>query len=149
MSVSGPNSVPWECISVITVTYNSAAIIGTSLQSIAESKHIIVVDNASTDNSISVVTKVTPHAQVIRATYNLGYGRAVNLALKQVTTEFVLLITPDVVVNEECVDQLLSAANVWSNAGMVAPGLVEVSGKSTRCHDAALFHRDGMSRRRD
>ena len=149
MIVSAPNSVPWECISVITVTYNSADIVGTSLQSIAEAKHIIVVDNASTDGSVSVVVKVTPHAQVIRAAYNLGYGRAVNLALEQVATKFVLLITPDVIVDEECVNQLLSAANVWTNAGMVAPGLVEVSGRSTRCHDAALFHRSGMSRRRN
>lgn len=149
MSVSAPDSVPWECVSVITVTYNSAAIIRTALESIAEAKHITVVDNASTDDSISVVLEVTPHAQVIRAAHNIGYGRAVNLALKQVVTEFVLLITPDVVVNKECVHQLLSAAHVWPNAGMVAPNLVEASGKTARCHDAALFHRDGMSRKRD
>ena len=149
MSVSAPDSVPWECITVITVAYNSAAIIGTALESIAEAKHITVVDNASTDDSISVVLAVTPHAQVIPAGHNLGYGRAVNLALKQVATEFVLLITPDVVVTKESVNHLLSAAHVWPNAGMVAPKLVETSGKTARCHDAALFHRDGMSRKRD
>ena len=149
VDITPSNSLLWQRISVVTVAYNSSAVIGPCLKVLAGARHIIVVDNASTDDTVSLVRKVVPHAEIMHAECNLGYGRGVNTALKQVTTEFVLLITPDTVVEEKCVHRLLRAADLWSNVGMVGPALTEPSGRNVRCHDAALFHRGRMSRSRD
>ena len=149
VDITPSNSLLWQRISVVTVTYNSSAVIAACLEVLAGARHIIVVDNASTDDTISVVRKVVPHAEVMHSERNLGYGGGVNAALRQITTEFVLLITPDTVVEEKCVHRLLCAADLWPNVGMVGPALTEPSGRKVRCHDAALFHRGQMSRSRD
>ena len=149
VDITPSNSLLWQRISVVTVAYNSSAVIAACLEVLAGARHIIVVDNASIDDTISMVRKVVPHAEVIHSERNLGYGRGVNAALRQITTEFVLLITPDTVVEEKCVHRLLCAADLWPNVGMVGPALTEPSGRNLRCHDAALFHRGRMSRNRD
>ena len=149
VDITPSNSLLWQRISVVTVAYNSSAVIGACLEVLAGARHIIVVDSASTDDTISVVRKVVPHAEVMHSERNLGYGGGVNAALRQITTEFVLLITPDTVVEEKCVHRLLCAADLWPNVGMIGPALTEPSGRNVRCHDAALFHRGRMSRSRD
>ncbi len=100
-------------ISVVIISYNVKEYLGQALTSIRKalsgiSSEIIVVDNASVDGSVAFLKKRFPGVSVIESASNLGFGRANNLALKKVRGEFVVLINPDTVVQENTFQKLLS-----------------------------------------
>ncbi len=71
-------------LSVVIVTYRSAGDIGDCLRSIprkllGRAVEVIVVDNASPDETESVVREGFPWARFIPAGANLGFSRAINL----------------------------------------------------------------------
>lgn len=144
---SGQNSIN-ERITVVTVTYNSASLIRNLFTNLENIKTIIVVDNASTDQSIDEVRNVVPHARIIINKRNEGFGRAVNRALNEVSTEFALLVSPDCLVDDTVIGQLMLVADRWDNAALVSPSLIDGDGNSSRSHDKDLFSREGMQRNR-
>lgn len=84
-------------VSIVLVTWNSAPYLRRCLDGIAQQTHrdveLIVVDNASDDQSVSLVA---PHAtRVIRNEGNRGFSAAVNQALAVASGAFVLLLNPD------------------------------------------------------
>ncbi len=56
---------------------------------------VIVADNASTDGSFELAQKKFPKYQYLDNGNNLGFGHGVNQILKQVKTEYVLILNPD------------------------------------------------------
>lgn len=84
-------------VSVVLVTWNSARYLRRCLEGIAHQTHtpleLIVVDNASTDDSVALVEPVA--TQVIRNDSNRGFSAAVNQALRVARGEYVLLLNPD------------------------------------------------------
>src|ERR671922_2368991 len=66
----------------------------------------IVVDNDSTDGSPAAVTDEFPQATVLVQSKNLGYGRAANIGLERCQGRFVLLLSPEVRLDRECVGRL-------------------------------------------
>ena len=84
-------------VGAIIVTYNSGAVVGRCIQScMAQGMEVVVVDNASQDDSVSHAR--TAGARVIANPGNLGFGAAANqgcLALSD-CVNCVLLINPDV-----------------------------------------------------
>ncbi len=86
-------------ISVIVVTHNSAACVGSCLDAIASSlpdAERLVVDNASTDSSCAVAEH--HGAKVTRLDKNLGFGRACNVGARQAIHEHILFLNPDVAI---------------------------------------------------
>jgi GT2 family glycosyltransferase len=62
-----------------------------------EKLKILVIDNGSTDGSVETLEKLYKGViQIIRLKYNVGFARAVKLAIKASTTNWVLLLNPDV-----------------------------------------------------
>ncbi|TMB46379.1 MAG: glycosyltransferase family 2 protein [Chloroflexi bacterium] len=84
----------------------------------------VVVDNASSDGSAAAVTDEFPQATVIVQPKNLGYGRAANLGLERCEGRFVLLLSPDVIVDAQCVGRLADFLLTRPDAGAVGPRLV-------------------------
>lgn len=139
----------WPRVTVVTVAYNSAAVIGSCLEALADAPHILIADNASSDDSADVARRTAPQAEIVATGANLGYGRGANAALEKVRSEFALLVNPDAIVDADCVARLVACADLWPEAAMIAPALVEPSGEIVRSHDAGLFSRTGMARKRD
>jgi GT2 family glycosyltransferase len=79
---------------VVAVTFNSEQVIGSCLHSCRQYP-AIVVDNASADGTVAVARRF-PHARVITNDANRGFAAAVNQAVHQCETDFVLLLNPDV-----------------------------------------------------
>src|ERR1043166_1920241 len=69
-------------VSVIVVTFNSADCVQGCLESILAQEalrlQVIVVDNASTDNTVSSVRRLGKKIRLLRNTKNVGFGRACN-----------------------------------------------------------------------
>ena len=85
---------------------------------------IIIVDNASKDGSAEALHKTYPHIEIIELPQNIGYGRAANVALKQISTPYALLINPDLFASAEDVDALLAVAEEYKEkAALIGPAV--------------------------
>jgi N-acetylglucosaminyl-diphospho-decaprenol L-rhamnosyltransferase len=91
-------------------------------------QHVVVVDNASSDDTCKLVQQLLPQAQLMRSDINLGFGAANNRAVAQATTPFVLLINPDCTLEPEAVLRLLQCADEFAQASLVGPQLLARDG---------------------
>ena len=112
-------------ITPVLVTYNSARILPWSLPMLESCAAVIVVDNCSRDNTREVVESLLPQARFIAAGRNLGFGRANNLGLTAVTTDYALLHNPDARLDVDALWALHDAALRYPEAAIVAPMLYD------------------------
>lgn len=120
-------------VSALVVSYNVRALLLDALRAFYSSRgtavEAVVVDNASNDGSSGAVEADYPQAKVIRLHQNLGFGRANNAGLDACTGEFILLLNPDVVVDEDCVQNLAEFLATTPAAGAVGPRLQRPDGR--------------------
>ena len=93
-------------VSVIVVNYNTADLLERMFAALEASRgslrlQVIVVDNASRDNSVDILRKRHPDAQLIENKVNVGFGRANNQALPHVRGRYVLLLNTDAFVAQD------------------------------------------------
>lgn len=89
----------------------------------------VVVDNDSSDGSPAAVADEFPQATVLVQSKNLGYGRAANVGLERCQGRFILLLSPDVTVDQQCVGRLADLLLTRPDAGAVGPRLVFQNGR--------------------
>lgn len=111
-------------VTIVLVTWNSARYLPRCIEGILQQTHrdyeLIVVDNASSDDSVALVA---PHAaHVLRNDSNRGFSAAVNQAIAIASGELVLLLNPDCHLTAEYVERVATMfddANVGSATGML------------------------------
>ncbi|MFT6332442.1 MAG: GT2 family glycosyltransferase [Lentimonas sp.] len=109
-------------LSIILVTFNSAKIISSSLSRINFNKYnVFVVDNASLDETCSIVSKDFPEAVLIKNNKNIGYGRANNIALREAKSDFSLLLNADAFISEETIDKIVSSMSKNDQVAIAGP----------------------------
>jgi GT2 family glycosyltransferase len=89
--------------SVVILNYNGEKLLRQFLPSVIEhTQHadIIVADNGSTDNSVKIVTDEFPTIRLIRLDKNYGFCGGYNRALKEVKTDYYLLLNSDIEVTQ-------------------------------------------------
>jgi GT2 family glycosyltransferase len=120
-------------VSALVVSYNAKEQLLQSLRSFFASADIpveaVVVDNKSTDGSAAAVTDEFPQATVLEQGKNVGFGRAANIGLERCQGRFVLLLSPAVTVESQCVGRLADLLLTRPDAGAVGPRLLLPSGK--------------------
>lgn len=89
-------------VSVVIVNYNTSRLLFNCLKSIYTQTEgvvceIIVVDNASCDNSIDMLGQNFPKVITIASSENLGFGRANNLGVKQAKGKYIFLLNSDTI----------------------------------------------------
>jgi len=113
-----------EQLTVIVVTYNSSHCIPELARTLVHLPHVVFVDNASEDDTVAVIASLMPNATVIGNSRNLGFGAANNIALRNVQTQYALLLNPDCVPEEDFFERMLAAGNNFPDASIVAPQLI-------------------------
>lgn len=119
-------------LSVITVTWNSAKFITEQIKSVAlacqglDYEHIIV-DNASTDETVKVIQTGFPQVKLIINKTNLGFGGAYNQAVKNAVGKYFLYLNPDMKILDS-IEPLLIYMESNSNVGISSCKLVDGSG---------------------
>jgi N-acetylglucosaminyl-diphospho-decaprenol L-rhamnosyltransferase len=94
-------------LTIIILAYNSSHMIESCLKNLDFDQYeVIVIDNASIDDSIQIVQNKFPKAQIIKLKKNIGYGRANNVALRQVKTAFALLMNVDSIITCDNINQI-------------------------------------------
>ena len=96
---------------VVIVNFNGEKIITKCLKSLYDStflpRKVIIYDNNSDDQSVEVIKKHFPQIILIEGKKNIGFGRANNEALKRCSSEFVLLMNNDILLDKYCARGLL------------------------------------------
>jgi GT2 family glycosyltransferase len=95
----------------VIVNWNTGNLLSECIESVyAETKQcdfeIIVLDNASSDNSIDLVEEKYKEVRVIRNKANLGFSAANNLGVKEAEGEFIILLNPDTKIIDGALDKL-------------------------------------------
>jgi hypothetical protein len=122
-------------LSIIVVTYNSAAHIDACLRSLVEcpfqiDREIVVVDNASSDGTAAGIRARWSGVRVIDAGANLGFARANNLGIQQSFGPLILLLNPDTVVPVGAIDRLVASLDARPDVAIVGPRLVNADGRA-------------------
>ena len=92
--------------------------------------NVIVVDNASTDNSLALFkNKIN---QVIANTENLGFGRACNQAFKKSNADYILLLNPDTHSEPEILEGLVEFLEQNPDYAVTGPAQLDANGNLLR-----------------
>lgn len=114
-------------VTVIIVNWNSGALLRRCLQCLerqtAQPTQVLVIDNASTDESLAESEKFH-NVTVVRLTSNLGFAGGNNVGLNRVGTEFVALLNPDAFPEPGWLEAMLNAAQ--AHARVAAFGSCQV-----------------------
>jgi glycosyltransferase involved in cell wall biosynthesis len=105
-------------LTIIILTYNSSQVIKQCLESFnTDNYQIFVIDNASSDDTISIVKKNFLSVKVIKNDQNIGFGRANNIVLRQVKTKYTLILNPDTIITD---NTIINCLEVLSNNPEIA-----------------------------
>lgn len=121
-------SVNLPFVSLVVVNYNGEDIIKTCLNSLIKidypkDKHeIIVVDNASTDKSVSIIKNFFS-VRLIQNKENLGYV-GVNSSLKKVQGEYIFILNNDIELKRNCLKDAVDVIRKDDSIGVIAPKLI-------------------------
>ena len=93
-------------LTVVIVNYNVKSYLCQCLHSVERAirglvAEVVVVDNASSDDSVAEVKRLFPWVRVIANQENVGFSRANNMAIRKSKSDYVLLLNPDTIVGEE------------------------------------------------
>lgn len=118
-------------LDIIIVNWNTCDQLFNCLNSIKLTSefNILVIDNASTDNSRNMLSRNFPYVQVIKNSENVGYAKANNQGINISNSEFVCLLNSDTIVSHDCFNSMLSFMYNHPNAVACAPALRLPDGK--------------------
>lgn len=121
-------------LSVLIVNYNSGALTATNIQALYQSglpdkTEIIVVDNNSTDDSVSFLQSDFPEITLVANETNRGLAAAVNQAIAQAAGEYYLLLNPDIVALPNAVKNLLAFMDAHLKVGLAGGKLLSPNGE--------------------
>jgi len=120
-------------LSVVIVNYNVKAFLEQCLIAIARARgdlniEIFVVDNASVDGSQAMVKKRFPHVNLIENRQNVGFSTANNQAIKRAQGEYILILNPDTLIQEDTLSILKKKLDDNPRLGAVGCKLLNPDG---------------------
>ncbi len=131
MTVNKPTAGEIE-LSVIILSYNTEALTRQTIESIYRSTgldpnrfEIIVLDNASTDDSVQMLRKLAKNhtnLHVLENKENTGFSKGNNIASKQAKGTYFLFLNSDIIVQEKGIDNLLSYLKTHENSAHFVGG---------------------------
>ena len=114
-------------ISVVIPNYNGRNLLERNLPQVIKTCpgcEIIVVDDASTDDSIDLIRKNFPKVKIIENLKNLGFAKSVNLGVENASGDLVLFLNTDV---SPRTNFLKSAIKYYQQTNLFAVGFADYS----------------------
>jgi len=120
-------------VSVIIVSYNVKQYVTHCIETVLRSdfigeKEIIVVDNNSFDETSQFIRKNFPEVKLIAKHKNIGFGKAVNLASETATGEYLFILNPDTIIQENTISTLVNYLKTHSEVGLIGPKIINPDG---------------------
>lgn len=115
-------------ISIIIVTWNSYQFLSSLLQSLQNQTfqdfRVFIIDNGSTDESLSYLRNNYPQIAILENRKNLGFCRAYNQGIKITKNEFVLCLNQDIILSENFLEKLMKVAEKDQRIGSLGGKLL-------------------------
>ena len=120
-------------LSIVIVNYNVKYFLHQALSAVYKSKvdfdyEVYVVDNASVDGSVEMVSQNFPQVNLIVSDKNLGFSRGNNLAIRQSKASYVLLLNPDTIIREDTLQKVVSFMDLHQDAGALGVKMYDGQG---------------------
>ncbi len=121
-------------LSIVIVNYNVEYFLEQCLYSVCRAMQgiegeVFVVDNNSVDGSLKMLARKFPEVKVIANNENVGFSRANNQAIRVAAGEFVLLLNPDTVVEDDTFLKCLAFMDKHPDAGGLGVKMVDGKGR--------------------
>ncbi|HLG34618.1 MAG TPA: glycosyltransferase [Bacteroidia bacterium] len=121
-------------LSVIIINYNVKYFLEQCLLSVFKALdgiagEVIVVDNNSVDGSVEMLKKKISLINLIANSSNEGFSKANNRGIRQSKGEYILLLNPDTVVEENTFRKVLQFMDEHADAGALGVKMIDGSGK--------------------
>jgi len=114
-------SISRQNLSIIIVTYKSEMVIHDCIKSIEKDVKIIVVENSDNSQFKEELENKYENVSCVLTSKNLGMGAGNNIGIKKAKTDFVLILNPDVVLEESTINELIVASRKITNFAILAP----------------------------
>lgn len=123
-------------ITAIIINFNTGSFLPGCLKALANQSvpnlHTILVDNASTDNSLEFTRQNYPKVEIIENNKNLGFATAANQGIKAAgQTDYVVTLNPDVILSGTFIQTLVESIEQTPQAGMASGMLIRESAPDT------------------
>lgn len=120
-------------LSVIILNYNVRYFLEQCVLSVQKALEgingeIIVIDNASSDDSCKMMKTKFPHIKLIENKDNLGFPKGNNIGVAQAKGEYICVLNPDTVVAENTFSKILNTKNWTLNTGIIGCKLIDGAG---------------------
>ncbi len=120
-------------LSVIIVNYNVKYFLEQCLKSVFISgkyidMEVYVVDNNSVDGSVQMVKEKFAQVKLIANKENTGFSRANNQAIRLAKGEYILLLNPDTVVEDDTFEKVISFMDRTPDAGGLGVKMIDGKG---------------------
>ena len=143
-------------LSVILVSWNTCTELRECLTSVYAADpgrmEVIVIDNASGDDSVHMVQREFPDVKLLVNPGNYGFGRGVNQGLEIYSGRYALLLNPDSVVSPGAFTDLIKFADANPDSGIIgmkilnSDGTLQYSCRRFPTLEAAIFRNTILTR---
>jgi len=121
-------------LSIVIVNYKVKYFLRQCIQSIYNSQcdisyDIIVVDNASDDGSVEMLYEQFPEVKVIANQINVGFSKANNQGFEIADSEYILILNPDTIVQEDTLQSCYNYAEANTNVGAIGVRMIDGKGQ--------------------
>ena len=139
-------------ISIIVLNYNAGELLLNCINSLMKSTYqnieILVVDNISSDDSHTKCKKQFPDIKLIQNRKNLGYCGGNNVGIKEAKGEFIVILNPDTIVEENWLDEMFNAFNEFGD-GLYQPKIISLNESDIIQSTGNMIHAFGFGFARD
>jgi GT2 family glycosyltransferase len=120
-------------LAIIIVTWNTKDLLQKCLDSIYKTIHditfeVIVIDNASEDDTVVMLRGNFPHITLLKNSQNLGFGAANNQGLQIMRGRYALLLNSDTVLTIHAVEELFAFMETHPESAMACGQLLNSDG---------------------
>jgi GT2 family glycosyltransferase len=123
--MGNPNNSEFPLVSIISVNFNQAEVTFEMLDSLQKvtypNTEIIVVDNGSSNDDLSVIKKKYPQVCLIKSDKNLGFAGGNNLGIRASSGDYIMLLNNDTEVDPGFLEPLVDKLRSQPDAGAVSP----------------------------
>lgn len=114
-------------VSIVIVNYRNYSLTERCVQSVLNNTpshefEIVIIDNNSPNESYKILNekyKNDSFIKIIKNEENIGYGAAINKAVKKINSEYILILNPDVIVIDDAINIMLKKIAEDSNIGII------------------------------
>ena len=122
-------------ISISIVTYNNESIIGRTIDSIishidGKFEYVLyVIDNNSSDNTVTEVLRCKGNVILIKNSKNIGFGAAHNTVIEKLDSEYHLVINPDITIVNDAIFDMYTYMEEHRDIGLLTPLIKHPDGR--------------------